>query len=255
MPPLALRPRSPSELVDAAFQIMRAHYPQFVMCSAIAYLPWLIIDIVRASDPASLTMPSVGRTLLLGLVMWLSFSIMSGVLIACAAQVYLGEPIHVASAVRKAVVRAPAVLVAATLRFVLLLFGFVLLFLPALYPAARFFAVTPVILLEGQGPLAAFSRSSQLSKGRKWHVILTMGLVFLIYLALFIGVLAVLQLVSSLVVQVIVTALFTILAYPVVAITETVLYFDTRIKHEGLDIELMAGALEGHDAARESTAS
>src|SRR3954470_24409624 len=127
MPSLALRPRSPSELVDAAFQVLRAHYPQFVMCSAIAYLPWLITDIVRASDPASLAIPDLGRTLLLGLVMWLSFAVMNSVLIACAAQAYLGDPIHVASAVRKAVVRAPAVLVGATLRF--LLIGFAFLFL------------------------------------------------------------------------------------------------------------------------------
>jgi hypothetical protein len=48
----ALRPRSPSELVDAAFQILRAHYPQFVMCSALAYLPWLVVQIVWYSDPS-----------------------------------------------------------------------------------------------------------------------------------------------------------------------------------------------------------
>ena len=32
--------------------------------------------------------------------------------------------------------------------------------------------------------------------------------------------------------------------YPVVAITEALLYYDARIQSEGLDIELMAGALE-----------
>jgi hypothetical protein len=36
----------------------------------------------------------------------------------------------------------------------------------------------------------------------------------------------------------------TIMVYPVVAITEALLYYDTRIKSEGLDIELMAGALD-----------
>ena len=51
-----------------------------------------------------------------------------------------------------------------------------------------------------------------------------------------------------------VTAVFTILVYPVVAITEALLYFDTRIKHEGLDIELMAGALDGGVVVREPTA-
>ena len=50
----ALRPRSPSELVDAAFQILRAHYAQFVMCSALAYLPWLLVQLVIYSDPSQL---------------------------------------------------------------------------------------------------------------------------------------------------------------------------------------------------------
>jgi len=45
-------------------------------------------------------------------------------------------------------------------------------------------------------------------------------------------------------VQVIVMAIFTIVGYPVVAITGAVLYYDLRIRSEGLDIELMAGALE-----------
>ena len=58
-----------------------------------------------------------------------------------------------------------------------------------------------------------------------------------------------------LIVQTIVTAVFTILVYPVVAITEALLYFDTRIKNEGFDIELMAGALEGGGVAREPAAS
>jgi hypothetical protein len=45
--------------------------------------------------------------------------------------------------------------------------------------------------------------------------------------------------------QVFVGAVVTIMVYPVVAITQALLYYDTRIKSEGLDIELMAGALEG----------
>ena len=49
--------------------------------------------------------------------------------------------------------------------------------------------------------------------------------------------------------------MFTILVYPVVAITEALLYFDTRIKNEGFDIELMAGALDGGGVAREPAAS
>ena len=245
MAPPALRPRSPSELVDAAFQLLRAHYAQFVMCSAVAYVPWLVIDLVRASDPTSFAEINVGRTFLLALAMLASFSLMSAVLIVCASQAYLGEPVDIGVAVRTALRRWPRVVVSALLRFVLIVGAFFFLFLPALYPAARFFAVTPVVVLEDAGVAAAFSRSSALSRGRKWHVILTLGLVFLVSAALLFGLTLTLELVPSLVVRLIILAVFTIVAYPVVAITEALLYYDTRIKSEGLDIELLAGALEG----------
>jgi hypothetical protein len=42
----------------------------------------------------------------------------------------------------------------------------------------------------------------------------------------------------------VVSAAVTVLVYPVVAIAETLLYYDARIQSEGLDIELMTGALD-----------
>ena len=42
--------------------------------------------------------------------------------------------------------------------------------------------------------------------------------------------------------SVLATAL-TIVVYPILGITETVLYFDTRIRNEGFDVEYLAGAV------------
>jgi hypothetical protein len=241
----ALRPRSPSELVDAAFQILRAHYPQFLMCSALAYLPWLVVDLVRVGDPLQIDSTNITRNLLLALGWWLEFAFMSAVLLVCASQAFLGDTVDVGSAVRRTIARAPLLLLAAALRFLLIVFGMFFFFFGALYPAARFFAVTPAIVLEGAGLRTAFARSSALSRGRKWHIILTMGLVFVIYLVLALGIMFVVGLIQIPLLQLIVMGLFSIVAYPIVAITAAVLYYDTRIKSEGLDIELMAGALEG----------
>jgi hypothetical protein len=152
--------------------------------------------------------------------------------------------VDVGAAVRQALPRWPLVLVAAAVRFVLVIFGLFLFFIGALYPASRFFAVTPALVLERVSLGTAFGRASALSKSRKWHIILTMGLVFIIYLVVAFGIVLTAQLLGSLVMQVIVMAVFTIIGYPVVAITGTVLYYDLRIRSEGLDIELMAGALE-----------
>jgi len=59
--------------------------------------------------------------------------------------------------------------------------------------------------------------------------------------------------VGNLIFQALVGAVVTIMVYPVVAITQALLYYDTRIKSEGLDIELMASALAA-DPSREVTA-
>jgi len=245
MAPPALRPRSPSELVDAAFQILRAHYAQFVMCSALAYLPWLLVQLVFYSDPSRLQTISPTVSVVFGLGIWLVFALMSAVLIVCASQAYLGEPVDVGIAVRQALPRMPLVLVGAILRYTMMFLGLFLFLIGALYVAARYFAVTPLIVLEDKGLRGAFARSSELSRTRKRHVINTIGLATVIYWVLAFGVQLAAALFGNLIVQALIGAAVTIMVYPVVAITEALLYYDTRIKSEGLDIELMAGALEG----------
>jgi hypothetical protein len=239
----ALRPRSVTEIVDAAFQILRAHYAQFVMCSAIAYVPWLIVELLVVGDLTH--PPALGTTLLTFLGAWVSFALMSAVIVSCASQAYLGEPVDVAAAVRRTGSRLPSILAAAGIRYVMVVVGLVAFLVGALYVVARFFAVVPVILLEDAGPLHALARSSELSDGRKWHVLNTLGLVGVIYWVLAMGVGLVALIPGNFSVQIGASALFTILAYPVIAITEALVYYDARIRSEGLDIELMVGALDG----------
>jgi hypothetical protein len=68
----------------------------------------------------------------------------------------------------------------------------------------------------------------------------TLGLVAIIYWVIAVGVTMLSALAGSFVVQAIAGAFYTILAYPVIAITEALLYYDARIQSEGLDIEMMA---------------
>jgi hypothetical protein len=71
-----------------------------------------------------------------------------------------------------------------------------------------------------------------------------MGLVFVIYMLLAFGIQLAALLTQNMFVEAIITAVFTVMVYPVVAITGTLLYYDCRIRSEGLDIELMAGSLD-----------
>lgn len=253
----SLRPRSPSEIVDAAFQILRAHYGQFVTCSAIAYAPLLLLRLLVVGDPMRFlgTDPttigwdlygSMGAAFLGG---WLTFSLMSAVIQVCASQAYLGDEVDVGLAVRRALPRVPQVLLSAVLKFALMILGFLLMIFPVLWVVALLFAVTPIIVLEGRGIFASMSRSASLSKGRKWHILNTLGLVAIIYYLLVLGFSVVAAMFGNFIVSTIMSAVVTVLVYPVVAIAETVLYYDARIQSEGLDIELMTGALEAAPGA------
>jgi hypothetical protein len=247
----ALRPRSPSEIVDAAFQILRAHYGQFVTCSAIAYVPLLLLRLLVVGDPMrfmdanAIELPAGALWSMIAgsLGGWLTFSVMSAVLMVCASQAYLGELVDVGDAVRTASPRIPKVLLAALLRFALMVPAFLLMIFPVLWVVALLFAVSPIIVLERKGIWDAFGRSASLSKGRKWHVLNTLGLVAIIYYVLVFGFTVVGALAGSFVVSTVISSLVTVFVYPVVAITETLLYYDARIQSEGLDIELMTGAL------------
>lgn len=253
-----LRPRSPSEIVDAAFQILRAHFGAFVTCSAIGYVPLVLLRLLVVGDPTRFlggepgTLPAglVWSTGIAMLGAWLTFSVMSAVLLVCASQAYLGEVVDVAVAVRAALPRVPHVLAAAVLRFVLMALAFLLLVFPVLWVVAALFAVTPVLVLERQGVWTSMRRSAALADGRKWHVLNTLGLVAIIYYVLVAGVSVLASLIGQFVIATVVSSLVTVLVYPVVAITEAVLYYDARIKGEGFDIELMAGALDGELVSR-----
>jgi hypothetical protein len=179
---------------------------------------------------------------------WITFSLMGAVLQVCASQAYLGEEVDVGDAVRRALPRVPLVLAAAVVRFVAMVFAFLFLIFPVLYVVALLFAVSPVIVLERGGLWTAIRRSAALSKGRKWHILNTLGLVAIIYYLLAFGVTFLASLFGSFILNTITSAVVTVLVYPVVAITEAVLYYDARIQSEGLDIELMTGALDASPA-------
>jgi hypothetical protein len=178
----------------------------------------------------------------------LTYSVMGAVLVTCTAQAYMGDEVDVGVAVRGMLRRLPTLLIASLLVALMFLVGLVFLLFPAMYVAALTFAVIPAIMLEDAGLTAAFRRSEELSDGRKWHILNTLGLAVLIYFVIYLGVTALTAVLGGFILQSLAGTLVSICVYPVVAITNVLLYYDARIQREGLDIELMAGALSPADA-------
>jgi len=115
----------------------------------------------------------------------------------------------------------------------------------ALWFYARYFAVPATIVLEGRGAFAGLRRSAQLSQGMKAKIIGALGLPMVL--------LAILQIVVVSVIGFLVPGprifgflleqAVSVVAYPIIAVIATLLYYDARIRKEAFDIEVMAGEL------------
>jgi hypothetical protein len=98
MTDLALRPRSSTERVDAAFQVFRRTPVQFIVAAALVYVPWLVIQLVFDLEITGEQIPGfdvLSINLLAGIVVYV---ILGGVITLLARDVYFDHPPDVARA-------------------------------------------------------------------------------------------------------------------------------------------------------------
>lgn len=242
MTDVRLRARSVSELVDAAFALYRRDSNQYILVMAVATIPQLLSRLFLRSDG---TMGLRLFALITGLISSFTFMIGSAAIMKLGSEVYLGEQADFSHAVGSVIPKVFALLWAGFLKAILYAIGFLVFFVGEFYVAARFFAVAAVIVLEDGGVNEAFSRSSALSNGRKRHILNTLLLVWIIYFLLSVGVSLVANIMGSTVVTIVLTTAFQIVAYPIIGLTDMLLYYDCRIRGEGFDIERMAASMDG----------
>jgi hypothetical protein len=253
MTELGLRPRSSTELVDAAFQVFRREPVSFIVAAALLYVPWLLIRLALEPQIVTLADFDLPRVLLTGVLGLLVYVIAAAVATLIARDVYLDRPVDVAGAFRAVVPRVATLIVTTLITFTFLVIGAMLFIFPVLYPLARFFAVRQAIMLEGAGVGRALGRSSELSVGVKRHVLATLLLAGLITVAISVGSGLLANIIPSRVLLFAISTAASVIVYPFLAIVQTLLYYDVRIRKEGFDIEYLAGSVP-RDAAGEAGA-
>lgn len=245
---LPLRPRSATEIVDAAFQLYRRDPLGYLLVSALCYVPILVIQLVVLGPgmqiEQQLARLTAGYSFLVLLGYWVSLSLMSATIVRLSSEDYLGRRLEPAVAVRDALPRVPAVMFGLLIKYILMVLGFVLFIVGFFWVMARYFAVTTAIVIEGRGVGGAFARSATLSRGRKMHILGTSLLVFVIFFVVYMAVSIVAAITGSMVISVVLSVVVSIFAYPMFAITEMLLYYDARVRNEGYDIEVMANELQ-----------
>lgn len=240
MTAVALRPRSSTELVDAAIQLYKREPTAFITGVALIHVPWLVVRVVLGIGMSATEAPTVAQVLVVLIGTVCVYTLAGGVTTLLTRDVYFDRPVDLGRSFRDVAVHlAPLVSTMIVVGFFVTI-GLFLFVLPALYPLARFFCVRQAILLEDAGTGRALSRSSELSAGLKRHVINTLLLVLLVTIAVSVGAAFVTSGIPSLLLRQVIQTVVAIVLYPAFGITETLLYYDARIRKEGFDVEYLA---------------
>ena len=247
MADIALRQRSSTELVDAAFQVYRRDPLQFILGVALIYVPWMVLRLalgigLNAGQPLT-----IGTAVTAAIGGGLVYTFAGGVTTILASDVYFGRPTDLARAFRSVATRIVPLILTMVISSVAIGVAAIFFLFPALYPIARFFAVRQVVVLENGSTGQAFSRSSTLSVGTKRHILNTLILIGLLVYAVSLGAGLFYSLLHSRILQATLATALSAVLYPLFGITETLLYYDMRIRKEGFDVEYLAsiGPVEG----------
>ncbi len=115
---------------------------------------------------------------------------------------------------------------------------------------AMLFAVAPVIMLEEAGPGRALSRSSQLARGRWTRILVVTGVATVIGIVLAFGAaFLTAAFVSDPIAMQLIQQVVTIVFAPYFSICIILLYYDSRIRSEGFDLQMLAEQLRLEEGA------
>ncbi len=250
-----LRPLSAGEILDGAFSLYRRHFALLFLVALVPALPTLAVSVWAHLTGAwgAENDPLAGVVVL---PFWLAEQVLvNGCLTWLASAAYLGGEVSPSGALRETWRRAGSLLTVLVLSMTLFTVGLMLLVVPGVMVMIAWFAVVPAVMLEGCGYVRAQERSRALAKGA-WRPILAVAGVLTLITALpqvgmwmlpddafadAVGSLA--EEGRALALQSVLVTVTTALTYPVLAIGTVLLYYDRRVRSEGLDLQAAADGL------------
>ena len=265
-----LRARGVGEIIDAAFKLYLARWKLFIPLSAVFMVPFAALSAIASGtalgsldegefvDPEAL--PTTQEVLAffvpiaaVGLLFMLFYPVMSAALAWAAGRTYTGDSPSVGRTVGVAFGKIGPILLVAILTGLAIVGGFLLLIIPAIIFGIRFLLASQIVILEDTKAKAAMSRSWNLTRGYFWKIVGAMILSAIIGSIVQAIVSAPFQitaqfllgenLVLGSVLMFIGDAIGGTLVTPFSVIVQVLVYFDLRIRKEGLDLSMMAQQL------------
>lgn len=253
MPPVALRPRSVTEIIDAAARLLRLHYKELVTAAALFLIPLAALQIIVIGDPTQMATRMVSGSFWIGLSVFSLVAVMVASLSTAATVVivsesYIGHEVSISAAIQRVISRVWPLVAASLIQTIFVGVGFLLFIIPGIVFFAWTFAMPIIVLVERKDPMEAFSRSRNLARGsvpRIWGTILLAAIIVWVFSAIGSVILGLLANAGhfSAIANALVSAGIRILVYPFFTVVTVLLYYDLRIRKEGYDLELMAQEL------------
>ena len=247
-----LRPLGVGEKIDLAIKICRSRYMTMIRIVAVVVIPCQVLSAIIRLSTVQTTPITFGTQKTTD---WASVagSLVSEILVGLAAQLASAGCLKSVSGAYlggdASWKRLGSLVWIAVLTYILATLALFLLVLPGIYLWFSWLVVMPVLLLEGTRGRAALKRSRQLVKGRWWSTFGTyllsailVGIVAAVFSAIVLAVSGTSSgdVDSRLLVASAAGIVSGILTTPFVAAIVAVIYFDLRVRKEGLDLELLS---------------
>ncbi|HEV7588778.1 MAG TPA: hypothetical protein VGO40_11745 [Longimicrobium sp.] len=237
----AFRARSVPELLDAAFQVLRARYPQLLTAALVICMPAFVLDLLAPAGAETLT--DAVHSLLL--------TYASAAAVVIVSDAYLGRERGLGEVLRAVFSRFGSIWGTGMMTNIMIAFGLLLLVVPGVYAFIVTFAMVPAVVLEGASTSQAFDRSRALARGNKTRIFFTLLLAFMMMMLAFLGILFTVGFLTGLaggmsdVATTLVSQAALTAAYPFLATVSVLLYYDARIRNEAFDIQMLMEDAQG----------
>ena len=237
-----IRPRRPTELIDASLALLRGRYLRLMALAAVPLAPYVIVSLALSLRYGVSAEETWWAELLL--LYFACGAIAHAALSLAIADLYHGRPLDTAAALRQTLPRAFTVIATSLIATSLTIIGLVLIIAPGIYIMAQFFGIPIIAVLEKQGFAGTFRRSVRLADDHLLAILGSYGLTWFVVslLAVIAEMIAGGGLLMSdrPVAANLVGNMMGIISYPIFAGVTTLLYYDLRIRKEGYDLELLA---------------
>ena len=246
-----LGPRDLGGILEETFRIYRRNFlriaaivviievPLGILASVLVYALGMrfipFIEIVEGTFEAPALF--IVTMIIFVVVSIVAYALIEGALIHAVSEQNLRQTISIGRAYRFALERLGAMLGAMILAgLALLVMSITIIGIPAaIYVGVRWTFIWQAALLEGLGPGAALSRSSDLVRGNWWRVLGIMFVVGIIAGAIS-AILGIMPIIGSII--------GSILSTLVVVTGATLLYYDLRVRKEGYSLDALAQELD-----------